>query len=47
MIIVYNLDKQFKLDLDKSRANGEAIVQGNNYRFTIITERLIRLECSY
>ena len=43
---MYNLDKQFKLDLDKSRANGEAIVQGNNYRFTIITERLIRLEYS-
>ena len=43
---MYNLDKQFRLDLDKARANGESIVQGSKYRFTIITERLIRLEYS-
>ena len=43
---MYELGKQFRYDMEKPKGNSEAIVQGNNYRFTIITDGLIRLEYS-
>ena len=41
---MYNLGDQFKLDMKRAIANPKNIVQGENYRFTVLTERLIRLE---
>lgn len=41
---MYNLGEQFKFNHDKSKANEKSIIQGNKYRITIITERLIRFE---
>ena len=43
---MYALGDQFKIDLSKLKANNNSIVQGHKYRFTILTERLIRLEYS-
>ncbi len=43
---MYELGEQFKFDLNKSTANKECIFQGQKYRITILTERLIRLEYS-
>lgn len=43
---MYPLGKQFKQDYDTARSLDKAIVVGNNYRFTVLTERLIRLEYS-
>ena len=41
---MYNLGEQFKIDKKRAIANPKNIIQGDNYRFTILTERLIRLE---
>ena len=41
---MYNLGKQFQVDKKRAIANKNNIIQGNNYRFTVLTERLIRLE---
>ena len=41
---MYDLGKQFTLDKKRAIANKKSIVQGKNYRFTVLTERLIRLE---
>ncbi|MBQ2946254.1 MAG: DUF5110 domain-containing protein [Bacilli bacterium] len=41
---MYDLGPYFKFDLNKSTANKECIFKGNNYRITVITERLVRLE---
>ena len=38
------LGEQFKFDLSLALANKENIIQGSNYRFTILSERLIRME---
>ena len=43
---MYNLGKQFALDKKRAIANKKNIIQGDNYRFTVLTERLIRLEYS-
>ena len=43
---MYNLGNQFKLDLDKAKVNPECVVSGTKFRFSILTERLIRLEYS-
>ena len=43
---MYNLGSQFKFDYAQSTANKEAVVAGKHYRFTILTESLIRLEYS-
>lgn len=43
---MYALGDQFKIDLSKLKSNNMAIKQGHKYRFTILTERLIRLEYS-
>lgn len=43
---MYNLGSQFKFDLNASKGNKDSIVLGKKYRFTVITESLIRLEYS-
>ena len=41
---MYNLGEHFKIDKSKAVANKNNIVKGDKYRFTVLTERLIRLE---
>ncbi len=41
---MYNLGEHFKVDYEKIKPNKDSIVQGKNYRFTILSERLIRIE---
>ena len=41
---MYNLGDNFKIDVNKALANPKCIVKGDKYRFTILTERLIRIE---
>lgn len=41
---MYPLGKQFAIDNSKSRAEEKAIFRGPNYRISIITERVVRLE---
>lgn len=43
---MYNLGPQFKFDLNLAKGNEEATVIGKHYRFTVLTESLIRLEYS-
>ena len=43
---MYNLGEHFKTDHINTKANEECIIQGKNYRFTVLTERLIRIEYS-
>ena len=41
---MYNLGEQFAFDYELAKAVEENIVKGEKYRFTILTERLIRIE---
>ena len=43
---LYQLGKQFEKDMSKAIANKENIVEGKNYRFTLLSDGLIRLEYS-
>lgn len=43
---MYKLGDQFVFDYNAAKANEKNIVQGKNFRFTILTERLIRMEYS-
>lgn len=43
---MYNLGEQFKIDLNRAKARKENVIKGDKYRFTVLTERLIRLEYS-
>lgn len=43
---MYNLGVQFNFNIEQGKSNPAAIIKGNNYRFTILTERLIRIEYS-
>ena len=43
---MYDLGRQFHIDLNKLKSKSNAIITGANYRFTILSERLIRLEYS-
>lgn len=43
---MYNLGAQFKFDLNLAKGNEQATVVGKRYRFTVLTESLIRLEYS-
>lgn len=43
---MYNLGLHFKQDLGAAKGNKESIILGKRYRFTLITESLIRLEYS-
>ena len=41
---MYNLGDPFKFNYEKSKVNPLSVIQGNKYRVTIMTERLIRFE---
>lgn len=41
---MYNLGDQFKFDFEASKPNPKNVIQGNKYRFTVLSERLIRME---
>lgn len=41
---MYDLGEQFKIDYNNALTNPKAIIKGNKYRISILTERLIRLE---
>jgi len=41
---MYNLGEQFKIDFKSAIPNQNAIISGNNYRFTVLSPRAIRLE---
>lgn len=41
---MYNLGEQFSFNYEAIRANPESIIQGNFFRLTILSERLIRFE---
>ncbi len=43
---MYDLGIQFRLNNNNAKANSENIIKGEKYRFTILTERLIRFEYS-
>lgn len=43
---MYPLGKQFEVDYTKAKSDQKAIVQGSNYRLSVISERIIRLEFS-
>ena len=43
---MYSLGRQFEVDNSKSRSNEKAIIQGTNYRISVISERIVRLEYS-
>jgi len=43
---MYELGKQFCFDMTHGKANEENVIKGNKYRFTVLTERLIRFEYS-
>lgn len=38
------LGEQFKFDYGRAKANENNVIKGNKYRFTILSERLIRME---
>lgn len=41
---MYNLGDHFKIDKKRAKANDKNIIKGEKFRFTVLTERLIRLE---
>ena len=41
---MYNLGEQFKINVQRGVAKEKNILKGRTYRFTVLTERLIRLE---
>ena len=43
---MYELGNQFKFSFEDAKANPECVYQGKNYRITVLTERLVRLEYS-
>lgn len=45
-VYMYDLGVQFHFNLEQAKSNPNAIIKGNNYRFTVLTERLIRIEYS-
>ncbi len=41
---MYNLGDHFKIDKKRAKANNASIIKGEKYRFTVLTERLLRIE---
>lgn len=41
---MYDLGKQFEISYNSSKANDSNVIKGEKYRFTILSERLIRME---
>ena len=40
------ISDHFKIDYQNAASNSELIIEGNHYRFTILSEILIRIEYS-
>ena len=43
---MYNLGEQFKFDLEAAKVNPKSVISGKKFRFSVLTESLIRLEYS-
>ena len=43
---MYPLGRQFEVDYTRSKSDDKTFVKGNNFRITVITERVVRLEYS-
>ena len=43
---MYPLGKQFEVDYTRAKSDDKTMIKGKNFRFTVITERIIRLEYS-
>ena len=43
---MYPLGKQFEVDYTRASSDDSAIIKGNNFRISVITERIVRLEYS-
>ncbi len=43
---MYPLGKQFEIDFSKAKSDSKCVITGTHFRFSIITERVIRLEYS-
>ena len=43
---MYDFGNSYHINLEELKSNPESVVQGQKYRFTVLTERLIRLEYS-
>ena len=43
---MYPLGKQFEIDYSRATSDKKVVVQGENYRFSVVTERVVRLEYS-
>lgn len=43
---MYPLGRQFSVDSTKSKSDAKAVIQGNKYRISVISERVVRLEYS-
>ena len=43
---MYNLGEHFKIDKRKTVSKQKSIIQGEKYRITVLSERLVRLEYS-
>ena len=43
---MYPLGKQFEFNYNLTKSDDKMMLKGKNYRFTVLTERLIRLEYS-
>ena len=43
---MYDLGEHFKIDYNKIKPNPSSVLQGKKYRFTILSDRLIRIQYS-
>ena len=43
---MYPLGKQFEVDYTKAKSDKKTVVQGSNYRISVLSERVVRLEFS-
>ncbi len=43
---MYDLGTQFHFNMQEAKSNPASIVKGNNYRITVLSERLVRIEYS-
>ena len=41
---MYKIGEQFIVDYESAKVNPKCVVMGRNYRITVMTERLVRLE---
>ena len=43
---MYPLGRQFEVDYTRAKSDDKTFVKGSNFRITVITERVVRLEYS-